>query len=105
MTTRLVQLRQGDLRQVALVEEPHLRLLSGISSIYSLANIAIERGVSLSATVKQSASEDLMPYDCIYECRSDWKILPAIDHPDQSARCLVSDTGLSHLGSARDWHA
>ncbi len=105
MTTRLVQLRQGDLRQVALVEEPHLRLLSGISSIYSLANIAIERGVSLSATVKQSASEDLMPYDCIYECRSDWKILPAIDHPDQSARCLVSGTGLTHLGSARDRQA
>ena len=28
--------------------------------------------------------------------------LPAIDHPDEPARCLVSGTGLTHLGSARN---
>ena len=105
MTTRLVQLRQGDLRQVALVEEPYLRLLSGISSIYSLANIAIVSGVGLSTTVNQRASQDVLPYDSIYEGGSNWNILPAIDHPDEPARCLVSGTGLTHLGSARDRQA
>ncbi len=36
--TRLVQLKSGGTRRVALVEEPHLRLLDGCSSIYELAN-------------------------------------------------------------------
>jgi hypothetical protein len=105
MTTRLIQLRNGDLRRVALVDEPHLRLLSGISSIYALANIAIANGGNLSETAKQHVSSDVLPYDFVYEDRSDWKILPAIDHPDEPARCLVSGTGLTHLGSARDRQA
>jgi hypothetical protein len=29
-------------------------------------------------------------------------LLPAIDHPEEPARCLISGTGLTHLGSARD---
>jgi hypothetical protein len=28
-------------------------------------------------------------------------LLPAIDHPEEPARCLISGTGLTHLGSAR----
>jgi hypothetical protein len=44
--TRLVQLERGDLRRVALVEEPHLRLLDGCSSIYELANSAISTSPS-----------------------------------------------------------
>ena len=45
--TRLVQLRHGTTRRVALVEEPHLRLLGGAESIYELANEAALRGTSL----------------------------------------------------------
>jgi hypothetical protein len=44
-------------------------------------------------------------YDSVYEGRGDWRILPAIDHPEEPARCLVSGTGLTHLGSARDRQA
>ena len=37
--TRLIQLNEWrGQRRVALVEEPHLRLLDGCSSIYELAN-------------------------------------------------------------------
>ena len=43
-----------------------------------------------------------MEYDPIYLGRSDWRILPSIDHPTEPARCLVSGTGLTHLGSARN---
>ena len=32
--------------------------------------------------------------------RSAWRILPAVDHPGEPARCLVSGTGLSHIRSA-----
>ena len=44
----------------------------------------------------------MLDYDPIYRGQSEWRILPAIDHPDEPARCLVSGTGLTHLGSARN---
>ena len=41
---------------MALVEEPHLRLLEGCSSIYELANTAIGNGVKLSDLARQRAT-------------------------------------------------
>jgi hypothetical protein len=38
----------------------------------------------------------------VYAGRSAWRLLPPIDHPGEPARCLVSGTGLTHFGSARD---
>ena len=100
--TRLVQLKRGNTRRVALVEEPKLRLLDGCSSIYELANSAISAGVKLSDLARQRAAEDVLDYDPIYRGQSEWRILPAIDHPTEPARCTVSGTGLTHLGSARN---
>ena len=54
--TRLVQLKRGDVRRVALVEEPHLRLLEGCSSVYELANAAISTGMKLSELARQRAT-------------------------------------------------
>ncbi|HYM08918.1 MAG TPA: AraD1 family protein [Terriglobales bacterium] len=100
--TRLVQLKRGDVRRVAFVEEPHLRLLEGCSSVYELANTAIGNKVKLSELARQTATGERLEYDSIYLGRSDWRILPPIDHPAEPARCLVSGTGLTHLGSARN---
>ena len=100
--TRLVQLKRGDARRVALVEEPHLRLLDGCSSIYELANSAIAGGVKLSdagAAAGHGRSARLRPD---LPRAIGVAILPPIDHPDEPARCLVSGTGLTHLGSARN---
>src|SRR5208282_4083346 len=33
---------------------------------------------------------------------SEWRLLPPIDHPEELARCFLSGTGLTHLGSARN---
>jgi hypothetical protein len=44
----------------------------------------------------------VLDYDPIYTGQSDWRVLLPIDHPDEPTRCLVSGTGLTHLGSARD---
>src|SRR3982750_354121 len=104
MATRLVQLHKDGFRRVALVEEPSLRLLA-VPSIYALATEAIARGVTLSEAAKQKVTPELLDYDSIYEGSSEWRILPAIDHPEEPARCLVSGTGLTHLGSARDRNA
>ena len=100
--TRLVQLKRGDVRRVALVEEPHLRLLDGCSSVYELANSVIASGVKLSDLARNRATAERLEYDPIYLGRSDWRILPPIDHPAEPARCLVSGTGLTHMGSARN---
>jgi len=100
--TRLIQIRRDTVRRVALVEEPNVRLLDSCSSIYELAHVAIRESKKLSDVAGQRASQETLDYDAIYSGRSDWHLLPPIDHPEESARCLLSGTGLTHLGSARD---
>jgi hypothetical protein len=100
--TRLIQIKKGNVRRVALVEEPNIRLLDTCSTIYELAHIAIAAGMKLSDIARQRARHDAIDYDTIYGGRSEWQLLPAIDHPDEPARCLISGTGLTHLGSARN---
>lgn len=103
--TRLVQIQNGSTRAVALVEEPHLRLLTGVASIYELANNAVASGTSLLALIRRHAVGDQLDYNTIYEGKSDWRLLSPIDHPVEPARCLVSGTGLTHLGSAKNRQA
>ena len=98
--TRLVQIQNGPTRAVALVEEPCLRLLDAVKSILQLAQQAVDAKTSLVALVQKRATGGLLDYDLIYNGKSEWKLLPPIDHPVESARCLVSGTGLTHLGSA-----
>ena len=99
--TRLVQLRRGSTRRVARVEEPSLRLLDGADTVLALAETAIASGVSLTALVEQRATPELLDYDPVYAGSSPWRLLVPIDHPEP-ARCLVSGTGLTHLGSAEN---
>src|SRR5215471_18528639 len=100
--TRLIQIKKGNRRRVALVEEPNVRLLDSSSSVYELACVAIASGSKLSDVVRQRAKNETIAYDPIYTGESEWKLLPAIDHPEDPARCLISGTGLTHLGSARN---
>jgi hypothetical protein len=100
--TRLIQIRRGTVRRVALVEEPNVRLLDACSSIYELARVAIRESKKLSEVAGQRASQETLDYDAIYGGGSDWRLLPPIDHPEESACCLISGTGLTHIGSARD---
>lgn len=103
--TRLVQIQNGSTRAVALVEEPRLRLLDGVKSIFKLAQDAVALKVSLTALVQSKATGEFLDYDPIYAGKSDWRLLPPIDHPTEPSRCLVSGTGLTHLGSAKNRQA
>jgi hypothetical protein len=103
--TRLIQIKKGNVRRVALVEEPNVRLLDTCSSIYELAHVAIASGMKLGDLARQRARHDAIDYDPIYSGRSEWQLLPAIDHPHEPARCLISGTGLTHLGGARNRHS
>lgn len=102
---RLIQIKKGGVRKVALVEEPNVRLLEGCNSLYELAGSAITAGAKLSDAARQRAAGDLLDYDSIYSGRSEWRLLPAADNPIEPARCLISGTGLTHLGSASDRQA
>jgi len=99
---RLVQVKKGTVRRVALVEEPHLRVLDGCNSVYELALSAMKAGSTLSDLTKKRLTTERLEYDVVYSGRSEWQMLPPIDHPDEPSRCMISGTGLTHLGSARD---
>lgn len=102
---RLVQLRRGTQRHVAVVDESSLRLLRDCDSVCSLAQEAIRGGRSFAALVEERATADAIDYDSVYHGHSEWRLLPPIDHPSEPSRLLVSGTGLTHLGSARDRQA
>src|SRR5271156_6232083 len=99
---RLVQLKAGEVRCVAVVEEPKLRFLRNFDSMYALAQAAIANGANLTSLAANHLTDESVDYGQIYEGRARWKLLAPIDHPQEIARCLVSGTGLTHLGSARD---
>jgi len=99
-SVRIVQIQKGKQRRVAWVDEPLLRLLDEAASIYDLAMTAVASSVPLTSLVRDRVSAERLDYDQIYSGQSDWRLLVPIDHPIDPARCLVSGTGLTHLGSA-----
>jgi hypothetical protein len=102
---RLVQLQIGAQRRVALVAEPQLRLLAEFSSVHALAEAAIARGQPLTGLITALATSETLDYDAIYRQESPWHLKAPIDHPLELSRCLVSGTGLTHLGSAKNRQA
>jgi hypothetical protein len=102
MMLRILQLSHLEHgRRVAFVDEPKLRLLRSASSVYELAVSAIGSNRPLRDCVEQLIAEELLDYDAVYEGRSEWQLLPPIDHQEPS-RCLVTGTGLTHKGSAQN---
>jgi hypothetical protein len=102
--TRLIQIQNGSSRAVAVVEEPRLRVLDGVKSVLQLALEALESGAGLLRLIEKKSTRETLDYEPIYSGNSPWKLLPPIDH-EEPARCLVSGTGLTHLGSAKNRNA
>jgi hypothetical protein len=104
--THLIQLQNGATRRVALVAEPRVRLLDeACASVHALALAAIAQGRGLAELARERATGEWLDYEPIYRGGSPWKLLPPLDHPGEPARCLVSGTGLTHLGSAKNRNA
>ena len=97
--SRLVQIRNAHERRVAVVDEPHLRLLDGIDSVYALACEALALGRPLDDLIAARTGPESLLYDEVYAGTSPWRLTAPVDHPEP-AHCLVSGTGLTHLGSA-----
>jgi len=101
----LVQIIDGTTRRVAIVDEPHLRCLANVSSIYELAQQCLHGSLSMEQHSRSIATGEVLSYDDVYSGRSQWRLLPPIDLPGEPSRLLVSGTGLTHIGSARQRQA
>lgn len=102
---RLVQLDNSGERRVAIVQEPNLLLLQEPGSIYALALRAVEQRVAFTELAMSLLSDERLPYDEVFSGTSTWRLLAPIDVPGDPQRLLVSGTGLTHLGSARERQA
>ena len=97
---RLVQfLSEDGTRQVAKVgdQDGSLQVLAETERVYDLALEAGRTGTDLETLVRSRLSHAWADYDSLVASR---RLLPPLDHPDP-AHCLVTGTGLTHLGSAK----
>ena len=101
----LVQIANSSRRAVAAVREPDLVLLRDVDSVLALAQRAVRNGGNLADAANALLSDEALQYDAVWNGKSDWKLLAPIDWPGEPQRVLVSGTGLTHLGSARDRQA
>jgi hypothetical protein len=102
---RLVQLANGSLRAVAIVDEPHLVLLTEVTSVYQLAQRALAQKTAFTKLATSLATGDRIVYDDVYRQNVPWTLLEPADVPGAPQMTLVSGTGLTHLGSAKERQA
>ena len=98
----LVQIGNGSSRRVAMVEEPRLRCLTEVKSVYELTKRCLGGGGKLSQLALTLAQGETLDYDAVYAGASEWRLLAPIDVPGEPSRLTVAGTGLTHLGSAKD---
>jgi hypothetical protein len=97
---RLVQfLDEAGSRRVAKVDADgsKLQVLVDTTRVYDLALESGRTGATVDEIVTSRLRNDWVDYDSIIAAR---RLLPPLDHPDP-AHCLVTGTGLTHLGSAQ----
>jgi hypothetical protein len=97
---RLVQfLSHNGQRKIGVPSEDGalLQALTDFERVYDLASEAIRSRVKLEQVIEGRLSGDFVDYQQIVDQR---RLLPPLDHQDP-ARCLVTLTGLTHLGSAK----
>jgi hypothetical protein len=102
---RIVQIQREGVRRLAVVDEPDLRLIADFDSLHTMVMAAITQAVALSQLAQRHLTDESLEYGSIYNGASDWRLLVPLDHPAGPAGMLVSGTGLTHFGSARDRNA
>lgn len=86
-------------RRVGIVSPDHqsVTAITRHTSVYELALASDRAGNSLAEFVTAQPSGEIVSYDELIQSK---RLLPPLDHPDP-AHCLVTGTGLTHLGSAQ----
>lgn len=97
MTMRLIQLRSGPHHdRVALVDGDQLRILREVGSILELTRLAIGGHTSIVDVVKSLPTVKTVAYETVYMGTDELQIALPV------RATVVSGTGLTHLGSAKD---
>ena len=96
---RLVQfLTPAGERRVAVVRDAAtLQVLQNTTYVRDLALEAQRAGQPLTAAIEARLSSETVSYEEVVAAN---RLLPPLDHPDP-AHCILSGTGLDHLGSAQ----
>lgn len=97
---RLIQfLDENNQRWVGFVSEADtvVKVSARYASVYRLVLTAARSGGDLASLVTTNLSGETVDYGQLI---AEQRLLPPLDHPDP-AHCLVSGTGLTHLGSAQ----
>jgi hypothetical protein len=93
---RLIQFNDGGGRFVARIEGTEAWVIAGIESTRELAAKAVADALSLDEAANRFGVAGRIDYARLLD---EGKVLTPIDHPD-AAHCLVTGTGLTHLGGA-----
>ncbi len=88
--------KAGGARGVAIIDEENALEIAGVESTRDLAWQAIRSGKTLTQQIDHSQVAEAHNYGRLL---TEQKVLAPLDHPDP-AHCLVTGTGLTHLGSA-----
>ncbi|OCX14184.1 AraD1 family protein [Pseudomonas graminis] len=95
---RLIQFEDATgQRRVGVVEGDSIQVVNGTASTRTLALAAIANGHSLQQEVRSVGT--VLSADSYTHLLDTGRVLPPLDHEDP-AHCLISGTGLTHLGSA-----
>jgi hypothetical protein len=97
---RLVQFRSADdARRVGRIagDGRMVEALRGVGSVYELARSALRDGRRLADLAAAASSDEPVELAALL---ADRRLLPPLDHPDP-AHCLITGTGLTHIGSAQ----
>jgi len=99
LTMRLIQLvDDSGATGVGVVDASgsQVRVLEGVASTWELAQRAIAAGTALDAAAEAASGARRLDYAALL---AEGRVLAPLHHPDP-AHCLVTGTGLTHLGSA-----
>ena len=83
-------------RRVGLAAGAQVVLLKKVATTLDLAKLALKEGKSLSAMASSLAGTATEDYA---KALKEKRVLTPVDHPDP-AHCIITGTGLTHLGSA-----
>jgi len=92
----LIQFERNGVRATARIEGEEAITVRGIVRMNELAQRAIRSGITLEELVEELGDGEKFSYPALVAAG---EILAPLDHPDP-AHCLITGTGLTHLGSA-----
>jgi hypothetical protein len=95
---RLVQFSEaGGRRRVGRGAGDGVEILGGVGSVYELAQSALRSGQPLAELAAEAPAESTEALESLLAVG---RLLAPLDHPDP-AHCLITGTGLTHIGSAQ----